>query len=526
MTAAASDQRLTVMGDLTFSICRMLKPAIAVLAAALGGATLYLLVEGSKGAPAFALLSLGTCLALMIWRSRACGVPLLPMLVVQHLVVYGLPIFFNRETLERYPAGLITQAGIELFIFLFTLAVAWGASLRLFNRSSPVSHGLPEYRRGGSKKLRAIAFLLLGISVLYQVLDHAGLLAPVTALLPAGSSSILYDAVAAASTCGMFIGALLIGTREMPAGGRLSYWLLVAASMLMAAEDFILAGAAVYVAAVGIGLFWSSGRMPWRFFVAVGLLAAFLNLGKHAERDLHASPQGVENTSVTLSQLPARYAEWIGVSWDFLTGKTDQFKKRWADELGESEADDAGQSLLERINNLDNLLFVMSAVEIQRVPLLHGATYLLIPRLMIPRVMEPNKPRSHAGQILLNVHFGRQDLESTLETYIAWGLLPEAYGNFGPWFGALILGAVLGFLCAWLENWTASKLVISLEGFVAFIIFAGLANSYEMVASVLVTSIFQAVVPVVLAALPFVQRMVAPRRSSAAVEVAQAGETP
>jgi membrane-bound ClpP family serine protease len=106
---------------------------------------------------------------------------------------------------------------------------------------------------------------------------------------------------------------------------------------------------------------------------------------------------------------------------------------------------------------------------------------------------------------MLNVHFGRQDLASTFKTYVAWGLLPEAYGNFGPIKGSLIIGIVLGLLFAWAECYTTHKPLLSAEGFVAFVIFLILANSFEMVSSVMVTAMFQAVVPVIVACAPFVR---------------------
>lgn len=112
---------------------------------------------------------------------------------------------------------------------------------------------------------------------------------------------------------------------------------------------------------------------------------------------------------------------------------------------------------------------------------------------------------------MLNVHFGRQDFNSTLTTYVAWGLLPEAYGNFGPIAGALFIGAVLGLSFAWLENITARKLVVSLEGFIAFDLLINAMNSYEMVASVFVTATFQSVIPIAIACLPFVRRMAVSR---------------
>jgi hypothetical protein len=107
---------------------------------------------------------------------------------------------------------------------------------------------------------------------------------------------------------------------------------------------------------------------------------------------------------------------------------------------------------------------------------------------------------------MLNEHFGRQAREDSLSTYIAWGLLPEAYGNFGPLIGSVILGAVLGGLFALVESYTAFRPLLSLEGMCSFAFFVGLATSFEMVASVFVTSQFQSTMTIFGACLPFVRK--------------------
>jgi hypothetical protein len=164
------------------------------------------------------------------------------------------------------------------------------------------------------------------------------------------------------------------------------------------------------------------------------------------------------------------------------------------------------QTLLDRVDNLQNLLFVIDAEETNHISPLEGQTYSIIPPLLIPRIIWPNKPRTHEGQILLNVHFGRQDFASTFTTYIAWGLLPEAYGNFGPYLGSIAIGCFLGAFFAWIENFTSRKLVVSLEGFLSLSATVSLMNSFEMVASVLVTSTFQSMMIIFGACLPFVRR--------------------
>ena len=66
----------------------------------------------------------------------------------------------------------------------------------------------------------------------------------------------------------------------------------------------------------------------------------------------------------------------------------------------------------------------------------------------------------------------------------------------------------MGLFFAWVEMFTARKLLLSLEGFISFTILLGLMGAFEMVASVLVTSIFQSVVVLVIACSPFVERTV------------------
>jgi hypothetical protein len=210
--------------------------------------------------------------------------------------------------------------------------------------------------------------------------------------------------------------------------------------------------------------------------------------------------------TVRLEEMPGSYAEWFEVSYDVLTGNENR-----TGGFGGQKAHNKGVSLLERVNNLQNLLFVVDAMDTWGISPLGGKTYTLIPPLLLPRIIWPDKPRAHEGQIMLNVHFGRQDLDSTLTTYVAWGLLPEAYGNFGPRFGALFLGIVLGVGFAWLENFTARKLLLSLEGFIAFTVLLAMTNSFEMVASVLVTSLFQAIGVLVIASTPFIERMTVTR---------------
>jgi hypothetical protein len=291
---------------------------------------------------------------------------------------------------------------------------------------------------------------------------------------------------------------------------RTVFWMMFALNCYIAASSFLLSSTATIVFAVSIGLFWGTGRLPWRFLAVLMAVLGFFNAGKGEMRDRYWRQSEYEVIpQFAFAEMPGYYQQWAVASYEALTGAEDTRVRASLDTFGSvATTKKSGQSLFDRINNLQNILYVIDCMESDHRTPLGGGTYSLIPPLLVPRILWPNKPRSHEGQVLLNVHFGRQDLNSTFQTYVAWGLHAEAYGNYGPLTGNLVLGAVIGLFFAWIERLIARKLLLSLEGFLGFTLFLGMANSFEMVASVLVTSVFQSLFPVFLASWPFVERVV------------------
>ena len=191
--------------------------------------------------------------------------------------------------------------------------------------------------------------------------------------------------------------------------------------------------------------------------------------------------------------LPAFYGEWILCSVGELTGTSDQSMMaiRFNDKINKNKKEG---DFSDRMNSFENVLFITRQLEGNNYPLLYGATYTLIPPLLLPRFLVPNKPRAHAGQDLLNIHFGRQRTVDVERTFIAWGFLPEGMGNFGLWLGPLIVGLVIGALTGWLERWSIRKEFFSVEGFLALGLLLQDLIAYEMVASLWITSTFQMIV--------------------------------
>jgi hypothetical protein len=483
--------------DLGLQLRTLLNKAFPILAALLIGVSGYLFVGNRPGAITFALLSAGILIGFNIWRTAGIGLPMLPMMCAQHLVAYGLPILVRHPVVQAYPPETSLRAGIELLAFLATMSFGWRFGLNSARTSRPTARLLNIMVEEGMAGLRRLGFTMLGIGTAYQVLSVMGLLSVILSLLPAGTFPIVLAVVSAVTSCGLFLLSVLLSSDILTRPQKSTFWILLVVNTLISASGFLLSAVGILLFSVAVGLFWGSGRMPWRFIIAVGCTLAFLNLGKFEMRGLYWQQKDETVEATTLLNMPERYLQWAQASWTIMTATEEDTNLLWQAQYAQKEdASGSGQSLLMRVNNLQNILYVIDRFDSDHVEPLHGKTYTLIPALLVPRILWPGKPRSHEGQVLLNVHFGRQLLDSTFVTYIAWGLLAEAYGNFGPLVGSICVGFVIGWLFGLLEKKSSAKPLLSLEGFLAFIVFVSVANSFEMVASVLVTSTFQAIVPV------------------------------
>ncbi len=510
-SADTHDYRQARIGELAVRARKALKLPIPILAVATITASIVLFVNAESGGVALLLIGLSACFALMVWRGRGAGLPLMPMIILQHVLVYGLPLIASRDTLAVYSDALMTKAGVEVLFFLLALAAAWRAGMTLLTPGRPVCYALRDFNKGGTRKLGTIGFSLISGALLYQIVERSGMVDTVLSVLPGEFWPVIWAVISAGGVCGSFIVSLLMGGGAFSVGQRLVFWLILTAFCYIASSSFLLSSAILMLITVMVGFFWSSGRIPWIYLFVVFVIFSFLNVGKVVMRERYWGDRGADNIpEFPLTQIPEIYAEWAEASYDCITG--DNITKQPT--FASSDAVPEQQTLLKRVNNMQNLLFVIDAVETNHVELLHGQTYSIIPMLLIPRFIWPEKPRTHEGQVILNVHFGRQDLMSTETTYIAWGILPEAYGNFGPFLGAVIVGCFLGFVFAWVEQHTVNKLVISVEGFVAFVVFLSLADSFEFVASVLVTSLEQSIIPIVAATAFFARRTVLPPRTA------------
>jgi hypothetical protein len=461
---------------------------LLTLASGLAGATL--LATRPEWSPAFFMMLLPTLLGLWLWtKSPRTGLPFLPLFLIQQAFVYALPLVVGNETLIDVGSSVITTAGLGVGIFLICLLGGW--RLAVFSGTSKPSKAnivLPG-RGAAVERCLTLAFALLGLSLAFELAVRAGVIFKVLPTPLHGMLPIIRIAAGAAGILGAFFGGLAVGDYPEYAR-RWIYWALLLSIFFLSVGDVLISAASALVISAVLGLALGKQRVPFGFLLVALGLVGFLNQGKFDMRARYWSGEG-NFSGISLRGLPAFYGEWAAASAGRLFGsETPGGTVVTAD-------GDNGQSIFDRVNNMQNMVFVLRALESPENLLLMGQTYSLIPALFIPRFLWAEKPRTHEGQILLNLHFGRQmNVEQTERTFIAWGLLPEAVGNFGSWFGPPLLGLFLGVVMGWLERISRAKRLFSVEGMVLGGLLLITVGSYEMVASVLLTSIFQFLVVV------------------------------
>ena len=125
--------------------------------------------------------------------------------------------------------------------------------------------------------------------------------------------------------------------------------------------------------------------------------------------------------------------------------------------------------------------------------------------MIVPRVLYPQKRRTHEGTHMLNIHIKRQTYQDTIRTTIAWGLLPEAFANFGI-AGCALVGAILGTMYGYVTRLAIGKPAFSFPTLFCILVMSMALASTEWTAGVYAASLFQSSVPIVGIRLAFMRK--------------------
>jgi hypothetical protein len=420
----------------------------------------------------------------------AFGIPVLPVVAALYYLYYAMPLIVGN-TLQIYKTSELVWAALSVGLFLTAASFAalpfMGAMRRKIG-PAPARRTARYARSIKEESLRNIAL----VDDLYRLI-FVGLAAGLAfnAAIAAGKLGFLGSFSGVVRACVFplsYVACYLTGYARGAGLLRGQRWLLaclgVLAATALSMSSLFLVGGVMDIAAVMLGYVLGTKRLPWAGIVVVFAVLSILNAGKGDVRDMYWERDSQTVRNASLMQIPSMMTDW------FVAGISN---------IG-SAAKARRPSLLERTSLLHMVLAVQEATP-QVIPYLEGETYAMLPAMLVPRFLEPDKIESQAVLNLLSVRYGRESVEDTAKTTIGWGMVSEAYANFGN-LGVVAVGAVFGALCGFLMRLSATAGPTSIAMLIAIASTLTLCNvesdfSYTMV------TLFQTVAGVcIFAALP------------------------
>jgi len=408
------------------------------------------------------LIAFAALLPLYLWCSgSALGMPIFPVFAMTYLWTHALPLVGEQPQLLVYSPTQIFLASVTVSAFLLLGTFTWFR----FVKSPPVA--LKSYRVFRGQDSDGFLLFILAADLFFNIYSVAGWF-----VLAGGTFTLIRSAILGLDVLSVFVLSYRCGTKELSENKSKLFLLLLVLSLIVNAASLLLVGVLSIGFLAVIAFTLGHRRVPWMPIIIVLICVWLLHYGKG---EMRAKYWGKLHF-VQPWEYPALYTEWIGYSFDYLKHK---------DYLHESE--EKG-SLLERSSVIQTLLLAQAKTP-RDVAYLFGKTYAIIPEVLVPRIFNPKKIISHEGTSLLNIHYGLQTREATLTTTIGWGLLSEAYANFG-FLGCAGLAIILGAAYGQASRWSINTPLFSFRSLFAVILIS-FAFQTEWTAGVYFAALFQ-----------------------------------
>lgn len=433
-------------------------------------ATVVWYARDSSPAAVLAAVLIATFSLVPAWlwiRDGASDIPVFPVYAMTFLWSYALPLLGEQPYLEGVSPSSVLAVGGILSLGLVVGTVTWFWFRRGIPRGRQSALQLPVERMEG----------LLIVAAIANTAFYMGMAGAWFENIPSELLTVFRVFITSLYTLAVFVFFHEIGAGNVSFARKVLFLTLYVLSELASSITLVLVGtmlsALIALTAYSLG----RSRVPWKTALAALIAFSVLHAGKGEMRDKYwfsnviYEPQPTEYLSL--------YSEWL---------------KEGVKSFTASDQPSAGNeqlSLRERAG-LANIFLLVYESSPEQIPYLYGASYAPIPRLLVPRFIDPNRESTHEGTIVLNVRYGLQTRESAMSATIAWDLIDEAQANFGI-VGVIIAFFLMGWLYALLERWCRGLSVFSFRAMVALMVLAS-AVQVGITLGVYITALFQAMV--------------------------------
>lgn len=437
----------------------------------LGAALLYLGFTSKVTDPlqlfqGLAIFALSFVPGLLWAKSGGSRFPVFEPLMLLCASAYAMPLLSGQSELAVYAPEVITRTGWVVLLYQ-------GVAIATYHLTKG-RPGTGGFWNGELLSTQVSRFTLYGLSLstVYIVITTF------TDWVPPDIESVFHAIFFGLGILCTFVGTQRWGRGELNQTEKTILIASLVPQLILQTVSLMLIGS---ISLLGIALmgFLSGGkRVPWIPMVAAFAILAVLHNGKSQMRkkyweELHPLP--------TFTQLPAFYAEWINFGLQPPADNAD----------GESSA---GRKLIERTSLMHMLCLIVNYTPDSQ-PYLYGETYGYVLPQLVPRLLWPDKPRSHIATYRLGIYYGLQDEDATNSTTIAFGMLAEAYANFGL-VGSILLGAFWGVSLKKLQLLSQHSPMFSPAGLMMILLTAWSFNS-ELTMAAWISSLYQAMLVVV-----------------------------
>jgi|GEM_PF-574632 len=391
------------------------------------------------------------------------GLPLYPVFCSVNMLAFSLPLLSHHPVVELYPPSEHLWAGYAVACTLIAGTIPWYYMTRKHGQAPALCLQMDD--KGGE----SILITAMAASLFFNFGRMTGMV-----ILESGFFSLASGIIEGLSMLGIFVLGQRFGSgRLQKKYSGLYFLLLILISCIQLTSLFLVNLFSTAILAVS-GYFLGARRIPWIVLITLGLGLAFLHGGKSEIRYDYWSESRYFTIS-SFEEFSKIYTKWFDYSLQHFTKKS-HFEE------------DEESNIVER-TSLVHLLLYMRDMTNHGHPYLNGESYTIIPALLLPRFLNPNKLWSHEGTYRLNIHYGLQSREDTLTTTIGFGLINEGYGNFGlP--GCILVGLAAGTFLGWVARWAWGMPVLSFRSLFSVLILGGTFQT-EFSLGVFITSVFQ-----------------------------------
>jgi hypothetical protein len=420
------------------------------------------------------LMIVGATLPALIWSRRNDErFPVFEVLMLTGVNTYAIPLLSGHEGLQAYSADTISTSALAIIVYQIV-----ANSVYFFTRGRPkttsfwteevISRNIADYLSYG-----------MLLTTAYTVINL------LTDWIPYDLNSVVRAVCYGVGIISTFIQSRMWGQGTFPHYRKAAFVAqLVLQVMFSWAALFLIGGISILVLAF-LGYISGGKKLPVVALAIVLPILGVLHNGKSAMREKYweggAPPP-------TLTTLPAFYSEWIGNGLN-------------PDPEGDGHQGQEGSKLLERTSLFHIMCLVVDNTP-ARQPFLNGLTYTYVPAQFIPSFFWRGKPPAHIATNKLSVYYGLQTEGATAKTTIAFGMVTEAYANYGL-FGVALLAAVFAFALKMLGDSAAYSPILSYPDLLLVVLMAWSFQS-ELTMAAWVSSLYQACVAVL--GVPFAMR--------------------